>query len=220
MVLAIVSVPSSWQSQLSNPSNNRLRRLKLTLLPGPNQSSIQQSWSSISIHIKRHNLNMDPVSFNETGAVWGNSPCTPPPRHGQNLRTPTSTSKNGSPSHGLSKRLSFSALKSPLKSLGLRSKPRASDEPASPKIVRRSKSVFNLLPSIRSIGFYQGDPTKDPVTAERPKTTSPNKGNTRASKDKPLNYLELSDPKHFRSRQPYSTKKEKKFWRPPRYHFQ
>jgi len=154
---------------------------------------------------------MEPVSFNETGAVWGDSPCTPPPRHGQNLQTPTTASKNGSPSHGLFKRLSFSALKSPLKSLGLRSEPRASDGPASPKVVRRSKSVFNLLPSIRSRGLYHGDPTKDPVTPERPKTTSPSKGNTRASKDKPLNYLEFSDTNALDQDSPTRPKRRKSF---------
>jgi hypothetical protein len=104
-------------------------------------------------------------------------PRTPAPKHGRNPQSPTSVPR----SHGsLHKRLSISALKSPLKSLRLRRISNTSDDQSS-KTVRRSQSVFNLFHSMRSRVPDDGEPFKDEIVVQRPKTASPSKNSTRDS---------------------------------------
>jgi hypothetical protein len=114
------------------------------------------------------------------------SPRTPVPKHGRNPQSLTSVPRSYGSLH---KRLSLSALKSPLKSLRLR---RISNTSAdhSPKTVRRSQSVFNLFHSMRSRVSDNGEPFEDVLVVQRPKTASPSKNNAR-DREQPISYQNL-----------------------------
>lgn len=120
---------------------------------------------------------MHSVSYLETLEA---TPCTPASNYDLKVQYPASASQLHTSSH---KKSSFSALKSPLKSLRSRRKT-YSPINQSPTTLKRNPSLFDLFHSARSRVLDTTEASKDGISVSRPKTTSPAKNIASDSKSR------------------------------------